>query len=383
MIMKNTLISGARVLIWVVAGVVLYVVFMKIGRDVQRAQRQQERIRTLAGPCQVNRLYRLRQRMLHDTIEEKVRFSCRLDADSFDRIERRGILVRRPQSPVVVLICHGFTCSKDDLRFLRGSLFSDYTTMSFDFRGHGECCTSEHVSTFGHLEKYDVMGAVEFIRSQPDLAHKPIIVYGFSMGAVAAILAQAERKDLFAAAILDCPFESTDKLIERLLSFMNFSIAGYEFSIPGKSLLQRYAYNPYVQDFIKKALSMRMTMSDSTSSSIKSRMVPIDVAHAAQACSIPSLLIVCKKDKKAPPVATYEVYRSLPEFKRLWITNGREHFDSFFHNPEKYGYMVFHFIEDVVDRRLRKLCKEEVTIDGPDQAHWEQELLRYSRGGGL
>jgi pimeloyl-ACP methyl ester carboxylesterase len=378
--MKRMIISGLRVLIWVMAAIFLYFVFEKIGRDAQRTQRQHERIRILAGPSQVHQLYRLRHRMLQDTIEERVRFSARLSHETLDRIERQGILVRRKQSPVVILICHGFTCSKDDVRFLRGSLFSDYTTMSFDFRAHGECCTSEHVATFGAQEKYDVIGAVEFIRSQPDLAHKPLIVFGFSMGAVAAILAQAERKDLFAGAILDCPFESTDKLIERLINTLNFSIAGYEFGLPGKSLLKRYAYNPYVQEVIRKALSMRTSPSDSSRSNIKTLMVPIDTVQAAQSLSIPTLFIVCKKDKKAPVSAVYDVYRVSPGFKRLWITNGRDHFDSFFHNPERYGYMIFNFIETILEGRLCRLCKEEVVIDGPDQSFWEQELMRYSGG---
>ena len=35
------------------------------------------------------------------------------------------------------------------------------------------------------------------------------------MGAAAAIIAQAREKNLFDAMMLDCPFDSTDKLIER------------------------------------------------------------------------------------------------------------------------------------------------------------------------
>lgn len=374
--MNRMLYSFLHYVLWGVIGILLYHVAQKVGRDARRMQRNQDMIRAVAGPCHAQRLYRLRHCAINDTIEENIRFSVRLTPDSFDMIERRGLLVRRPQSRAVILICHGFTCGKDDTRFLRGSLFSEYTTLSFDFRAHGESCTSEHVCTFGSLEKYDVIGAVEFIRSQPDLAHKPIIVYGFSMGAVAALLAQAERKNLFHAAILDCPFESTDKLIERLLNSVNFSIAGYEFGLPGKSLLQRYAYNSYIQEIIKKALKIRTSATD-LSHSINISMVPIHPVREAHKFNIPTLMIVCKKDEKAPVSAAYAIYRELPNVKRLWITNGRDHFDSFFFNPEKYGYTVFKFIEEALDGSMRKNSIETIEIDGPDQDFWQEQCARY------
>lgn len=374
---KRVAYSLLRCTLWVIAGIVLYGLAYKVGKDARCVQKKQELIRSSAGPRPMQKLRQLRHAIIEDTIEENVRFSVRLSGDNRDRIERRGLLVRRPHARAVILMCHGFTCGKDDVRFLRGSLFSQYTTLSFDFRAHGECCTSEHICTFGSLEKYDVMGAVEFIRSQPDLEDKPIIVYGFSMGAVAALLAQAERKDLFHAAILDCPFESSDKLIARLLDKVNFSIAGYEFGLPGKGLFQRYAYNPYVQEIIKKALKIKTSSTDN-SASISVSMVPIDTVQAARACNIPSFVMVCKKDNKAPVSAAYEIYRALPNVKRLWITNGREHFDSFFFNPEKYGYKVVHFIEEVLDGTIKK-NPEAIDIDGPDQEFWQKQLALYQQ----
>lgn len=376
--MKRVVYNLVRYAMWGVIGILLYHVAQRVGRDARHMQRDQEKMRSITGPCRLQRSYQLRHCVMPDTIEENIRFSVRLTPDSSDRIERRGLLVRRPKSRAVILICHGFTCGKDDTRFLRGALFSEYTTLSFDFRAHGEACTSEHVCTFGDLEKYDVIGAVEFIRSQPDLAHKPIIVYGFSMGAVAAILAQAERKNLFYAAILDCPFESTDKLIERLLNSVNFSIAGYEFGLPGKALLQRYAYNSYIQEIIKKALMIRTSVVDSTPT-IQVSMGPINTMEQARKFNIPTFMIVCKKDNTAPVSAAYGIYNALPHFKRLWITNGREHFDSFFFNPEKYGYAVFKFIEEVLDGTTHKKIREDIDIDGPDQEFWRGQCEVYRK----
>lgn len=56
---------------------------------------------------------------------------------------------------------------------------------AFDLRGHG---LSEGVSTLGNLEALDVAEVTAFARGQID---RPLVVVGFSMGAVAAVRAAA------------------------------------------------------------------------------------------------------------------------------------------------------------------------------------------------
>lgn len=334
----------------------------RFGSNIQFLQKRFELAKKTTGNSRFCARFPLRTRKLGNTIEERVSFTVPLSDNSGERIERKGILVRRPYARAVVLICHGFMCTKDDVRFLRGTIFNDYTTLSFDFRAHGEC-TAGQVCTFGSTEKNDVIGAVEFIRSQPDLKNKPIIVYGFSMGAVASLLAQAERGDLFAGAIWDCPFDSTDEIIRRMLNQLNISIGGYEFAMPGKTFLQKYAYNPYIQDIIKKALR---TLANMDSSTVKTLMMPINTVEQAKRISIPAYFIVCKKDTKAPVGAVRAVYRATKGYKRLWITNGRSHFDSFFYNPEAYVYRVVQFIEKVIDGTTEQaLHREKILIDEP------------------
>jgi pimeloyl-ACP methyl ester carboxylesterase len=337
----------------------------KIGRDAHRLKIRQELVRHATGESLMKRSYRLRRRDLNDTIEEKISFTARLNDEGNERIERRGLLVRRPNARAVVLICHGFMCNKDDVRFLRGTLFPRYTTLSFDFRAHGECIGGQ-ACTLGFLEKEDVIGAVEFIRSQPDLRHKPLIVYGFSMGAVASILAQSQRGNLFDAAIWDCPFDSTDNVVRRLLDKVNISIAGYEFSLPGKSIFQKYAYNGYVQDMIKKVLK---TIANLDSCDVNTMMMPVNTVEEANSITIPSFFIVCKKDTKAPVSAVMEVYLSTQGIKRLWVTNGRYHFDSFFYNPERYTYQVNQFIEGVLSREIYDEDPELIMVDEPNGPH--------------
>jgi len=132
--------------------------------------------------------------------------------------------------------------SKEDVTFLR-YIFKDYNVLTFDFRAHGEC-TEHEFCTFGQEEKNDVIGAVEYIKKHPALKNKDIFVYGFSMGAVASILASYEKPNLFSGAIWDCPFDSTNGLINRALTKMKISLFGYNFTLPGSFLLKKIRLPP-------------------------------------------------------------------------------------------------------------------------------------------
>jgi len=233
--------------------------------------------------------------------------------------------------------------------------------MTFDFRAHGEnpdgqCCT------FGQDEKNDVIGAVEHIKQHKELADKPIIVYGFSMGAVASIMAQRERPDLFSGAIWDCPFDSSNDLIIRALDKAKVSIFGFEFNVPGILMIKRYVYHPYIQYLMKLLLKLFVTNFDATQ--ISTFIKPISPKEAIKDIKIPLFLIACHNDDKAPPAAVTEIYNNASSpFKRLWISMGRRHFDAFFINPEKYIYKMKHFIDMVIDQSFISKKNEKVKED--------------------
>lgn len=61
---------------------------------------------------------------------EYITFFAKENKDSSKRFARRGILFRKPGAKATVLICHGFMCSKSDIRFIR-YLFKEYNVMVF------------------------------------------------------------------------------------------------------------------------------------------------------------------------------------------------------------------------------------------------------------
>lgn len=291
---------------------------------------------------------------------EKVDLHARPGLSMGKEVVRKGYLFRRQNARATVIVFHGFMCDKFDVLFLC-SLFKKYNVLIFDFRGHGEAAEGQ-CCTFGSDEAYDVLAAVQFVRSDKVMAKLPIIAYGFSMGAVASIKAHNDFGPLFDCAIWDCPFDSTSELLARCISGLQINLFGYTFVLPGRSFLKKYAYNRYVQSLLKIALK---TVANVDASQIDARMVPIDTVANAQGISIPSLFIVCKKDAKAPPSAVRRIYDAATGYKRLRVTNGRRHFDSFFYEPAEYEFWINNFIEKFLDGRLSQQRLEKIIYD-PD-----------------
>lgn len=284
-------------------------------------------------------------------IVERVKIYPKIAVDSPETMERDGVLIRYPNAVGTILICHGFMCDKFDVGFLR-HLFPkrQYNIMVFDFRAHGEGRDGQ-LCTFGKDEALDVNAAAQFLRNHPDLKDKPLFAYGFSMGAVAAIEAQAKTPNLFDAMILDCPFDSSKTLIRKGLSNMRINIFGYEMDIPGRSTLEKYAFHPYVQLFLKtflKAISKMDTKNVSTNFSL------VSPAKSVRNITVPCLLIHCKNDELVSVDAITKIFERANGYKMLWLTEGRRHFDSLFFSPERYARKLKLFLRGVLQGNLDK-----------------------------
>jgi len=292
--------------------------------------------------------------------EKRVSFEVYKDDTKKTTFIRHGILTIKPHARATILICHGFMCDKTDTQFLR-TLFEPYNTMLFDFRAHGEN-TDGQCCSFGRDEAYDVMGAVHFIKSQPELKDLPLIVYGFSMGAAASMRAQALDSSLFTAAIWDCPFDSTENVLARSIDKLKINLFGHEFMLPERmrAFLHKYAYTPYVQSMLKFLLK---TVAQMDATHIQTCIGKVNPIEDIKKITIPMLIIGCKKDEKVPAEAIKSIYGNANAYKRLWITNGRRHFDSYFYNPTAYSKKVNAFINSVLNKTYKNKKPEKIKED--------------------
>ncbi len=297
-------------------------------------------------------------------IIESVKLHAKASAHSEDRIARHGFLTLYDQAQATILLCHGFMCDKFDAGMLR-SIFprGRFNFMTFDFRAHGDGVEGQYC-TLGHDEKYDVIAAARFLRAHEKTKDKPLLVYGFSMGAVAAIEAQAKHPGLFDAMVLDCPFESTENLLKRCLEGIKFSVFGYAFGIPGRSLLQKYVFHPYVQSFVKLILR---AVAHFDPKKIDVMAYPVYPVTSVKKITVPCFFISCKNDERVSVDAIQEIFdRTASTYKQLWITNGRRHFDSYFYNPEQYTDRVRRFVARYLSGAMQQETKSLVIRDQDD-----------------
>ena len=104
-------------------------------------------------------------------------------------------------------IVYGHGLNRTRVEMLPDAVFAHtlgYNGLLFDLRHHG--MSGGTTTTLGYQERLDVEGAVQYVLGQEHSA-RPIVVWGVSMGAAAALMAAAETPDI-AAVISDSSFDS-------------------------------------------------------------------------------------------------------------------------------------------------------------------------------
>lgn len=302
--------------------------------------------------------------LVPNAIVEKVSIYPQKNSISTEKIARKGILIRRDNAKANILMSHGFMCNKFDIGFLRGLFGPEYNFLAYDFRAHGED-VDDQTSTLGRDEALDVIAAANFMKHHPKIKDLPLIAYGFSMGAASSIEAQAQYPDLFKAMILDCPFDSIENVLKRSINTMTISMFGYKIYVPGRQLLHKYALHPYVQEAIKPMLRLSANMDPRN---INVHICPVKPQESIKKITIPCLFICCKNDARVSIDAIKSVYDGARGYKRLWLTDGRSHCDSFFYNPECYSKQLNKFVKAVLDgsiykKRQAKIIEDQIPLD--------------------
>jgi len=118
-----------------------------------------------------------------------------------------------------IIYCHGLNRTRIEMlpRAQWGHALG-YNGLLFDFRHHGQ--SGGDLTTLGYQERHDVLGAVRWV-GQEGKTTGPVVVWGVSMGAAAALMAAADSPDI-AAVISDSSFRSfTDTVKYHLRLFLH------------------------------------------------------------------------------------------------------------------------------------------------------------------
>ncbi|MBV9171637.1 MAG: alpha/beta hydrolase [Chloroflexi bacterium] len=216
--------------------------------------------------------------------------------------------------PTVVL-CHGvWTGRRECLPLALKFRAAGYNVLCFDFRAHG--ASDGRFTSVGFHETNDVLGAVHYLRTRPEVDPARIAVIGFSMGAAATIQAAARCPDI-AAVVADSAYAS----------FVD--AAKYSFS-----LVTRVPHFPIAPIAMRWAKWIVRVDAD--------RLRPVDVIR--QIAPRPLLITHGVLDEIVPVRHAYTLFQAAEEPKELWVVQGAHHVGARDTDPDAYYERVERFL---------------------------------------
>lgn len=140
-----------------------------------------------------------------------------ISVTSADGIEINAYIVPNPQARGNVLILHGMhgmdaTSLFDYASFIYQAGFSPVVV---DMRAHGK--SGGESLSFGYLEPLDVRAVVEYLDQDHRFAHRPVILYGLSMGGSTALNTAAAYQGIDGVVAIS-PFYSIQNQVQDYMA---------------------------------------------------------------------------------------------------------------------------------------------------------------------
>jgi alpha-beta hydrolase superfamily lysophospholipase len=232
---------------------------------------------------------------------------------SEDDLRLRAWLARGDERLPAVIIVHGLGDTLESYQE-HAQLFVDrgHTVLLLDLRGHGG--SEGKTTTLGGSESEDVRAAMRHLKAER-LAESGFVLVGHSMGAVAVLLAAADRTDV-SAVIAEAPYDTYRNTVAhhaRLLYGLPSWVPLIPLSIQGAEWLAGF---------------------DADS---------IDAVAAASRIQAPLLAIVDGDDRRMPEDVVRRIVDAHPGPHRLWVASGVDHVGAIYHRDWK--PVVLSFLE--------------------------------------
>lgn len=188
-----------------------------------------------------------------------------------------------------------------------------HPVLLLDMRGHGG--SEGELSTLGGHEARDVRAALDYLRADP-AGKNGTIVMGFSMGAVASLLASAGRDDV-RAVVVEAPYDTYRNNV-RHHAWLLYRIPRWTPLVPLSIALAEWRAGFDADD--------------------------VDAVAAARAIRAPLLAIADGADDRMPEAVVRRIFDAHRGPRRLWVAPAAAHLAASHHRD--YWRVVTGFLED-------------------------------------
>jgi hypothetical protein len=134
-----------------------------------------------------------------------------------------------------IILCHGYESSRGELLTLESALQDhQYNVFIFDFAAHG---ANGGISTLGYREVEEVRAAVDLLAARADLDPTRFGLWGYNLGAYAA-LREAENDKRVRALVLDSVYDEPKQMVK--VGVERNGLGGFPFMVRAASLSFEY-----------------------------------------------------------------------------------------------------------------------------------------------
>jgi len=226
----------------------------------------------------------------------------------------RGWLAEGRRERLAVVMAHGLGDSLESQVAAGGILLGrGHTVLLLDLRGHGR--SEGRLTTLGGREREDVRAGMRALRERR-LGGRGFILFGASMGAVAAIRAAAAEEDA-RAVVAEAPFDDYRRSVAHHARLF-YGLPEWFPLLPAAIAVAEWRAGFDADD--------------------------VDAVAAARRFRGPLLLIVDGADPRMPEAVVRRVYDAHAGGKRLWVAEGAPHAGA--PNAPGYWETVLRFLDE-------------------------------------
>lgn len=234
-------------------------------------------------------------------------------------LKLKGWYLPSKNSEKAIIFVHGINTNRlsspDTLMIARDFVKNGFNVLMFDLRS---CGASEgNLFSASYFERFDVLGAYDYIHQEKSIAKKQIGILGFSMGGATTVLAASEDPTM-TALVIDSPFADARELVAQESAIATgLSEDLTKFFVPMVALMATYIHS----------IDLNFMVPEERVKAIKS----------------PLLIIHGTSDQRLHWTNGYRIYKNAPANSEFWKVENAAHTRSYKKDPKLYIERVSKF----------------------------------------